>query len=98
MVLIVLYCDGIAFLGRIRWCNVLASSGVLVIYMQIRNSKLCEASKCRVYSAVNRPWWISKLFMATGFAVALLDRLYVTFGCSGGIYNDNGRTGVALSI
>ena len=27
--------------------------------MQIRNSKLCEASNCIVYSAVNHPWWMS---------------------------------------
>ena len=32
--------------------------------MQIRNSKLCEASKCRVhvYSTVNHPWCRSMLF------------------------------------
>ena len=25
--------------------------------MQIAISKLCESSKCGVYSAVNHPWW-----------------------------------------
>ena len=30
--------------------------------MQISNSKLCESSKCGVYSAVNHPWWMSMLF------------------------------------
>ena len=30
--------------------------------MQIRNSKLCEANECRVYSTVNRPWWMGMLF------------------------------------
>ena len=29
--------------------------------MQIRNSNLCEASNCIVYSAVNHPWWMSML-------------------------------------
>ena len=56
-------CDGIASLGN----------------MQISNSKLCESSKCWVYSAVNHPW-----FPPTGFAVAL-HRPFVTFGGSGGI-------------
>ena len=33
------------------------------LYMQIGNSKLCEANKCIViYSAVNHPWWMSMLF------------------------------------
>ena len=30
--------------------------------MQISNSRLCESSKCWVYSAVNYPWWMSMLF------------------------------------
>ena len=34
--------------------------------MQIANSKLCESSKCRVYSVVNHPWWISMLFYRRG--------------------------------
>ena len=34
--------------------------------MQIRNSKLCEASKCWVYSAVNHPWWMGMLFHRRG--------------------------------
>ena len=38
--------------------------------MQIRNSKLCDAIECIVYSAVNHPWWT-----LTGFAEAWL-------GCS----------------
>ena len=61
--------DGIASLGRIRWFNILAASGVLV-NMQIRNLKLCEASKCIVYSAVNHSWWRSMLFLRRGLAVA----------------------------
>ena len=39
-------CDGIASLGN----------------MQNSNSRLCESSKCWVYSAVNHPWWMSMLF------------------------------------
>ena len=46
------------------------------IGMQISNSKFCEASiKCRGYSTVNDPWWVSMLFPPTGFVVAWL-------GCS----------------
>ena len=30
--------------------------------MQISESRLCESSKCWVYSAVNRPWWVSMVF------------------------------------
>ena len=44
------YCDGIASLGN----------------MQISNSRLCESSKCWVYSAVNHPWWMSMLFHRRG--------------------------------
>ena len=40
------YFDGIASLGN----------------MQISNSRLCESSKCWVYTAVNHPWWMSMLF------------------------------------
>ena len=48
--------------------------------MQIRNSKLYEASKCRVhvYSAVNHPWWMSTLFLLGGFSGGLAG-LFVTF-------------------
>ena len=48
--LIRLLCDGIASMGNI----------------QISNSKLCESSKCWVYSAVNHPWWMSMLFHRRG--------------------------------
>ena len=34
--------------------------------MQIRNSKLCEASKCRVYIAVKQPWCGSMLLQRRG--------------------------------
>ena len=34
--------------------------------MQISNSKLCQSSKCWVYSAVNHPWWMSMLFHRRG--------------------------------
>ena len=51
--------------------------------MQISNSKLCESSKCWVYSAVNHPWWMSMLFHRQGFCG--LAQLFVTFGGSGGI-------------
>ena len=60
-------CDGIASLGN----------------MQISNSRLCESSKCWVYSAVNHPWWISMLFHRRSFCGSA--RLFVTFGGSGGI-------------
>ena len=60
-------CDGIASLGN----------------MQISNSRLCESSKCRVYSAVNHPWWMSMLFHRRGFCGSA--RLFVTFGGSGGM-------------
>ena len=45
--------------------------------MQIRNSTLCESSKCWLYSAINHHWWRSKLFHRQ------VVRLYVTFGGSG---------------
>ena len=38
--------------------------------MQIRNSKLCEASKCSVCSAVHHPWMMRMLFHRQGLAVA----------------------------
>ena len=60
-------CDGIASLGN----------------MQISNSRLCELSKCWVYSAVNHPWWMSMLFHRRGFCG--LAQPFVTFGGSGGI-------------
>ena len=60
-------CDGIASLGN----------------MQISNSRLCELSKCWVYSAVNHPWWMSMLFHRQSFCG--LAWLFVTFGGSGGI-------------
>ena len=60
-------CDGIASLGN----------------MQISNSRLCESSKCWVYSAVNHPWWMSMLFHRRGFCG--LARPLVTFGGSGGM-------------
>ena len=42
-------------------------SGILsACNMQISNSKLCESSKCGVYSAVNHPWWMSMLFHRRG--------------------------------
>ena len=34
--------------------------------LQISNSKLCESSKCRVYSTINHPWWMSMLFHRRG--------------------------------
>ena len=40
--------------------------------MQISNSKLCESSKCRVYSAVNLPLVDEHAYPLTGFAVACL--------------------------
>ena len=43
-------CDGIASFGN----------------MQISNSRLCESSKCWVYTAVNHPWWVSMLFHRQG--------------------------------
>ena len=43
-------CDGTASLGN----------------MQISNSRLCELSKCCVYSAVNHHWWMSMLFHRRG--------------------------------
>ena len=51
--------------------------------MQITNSRLGESIKCWVYSAVNHPWWMSMLFHRRGFCG--LDRLFVTFGGSGGM-------------
>ena len=47
--------------------------------MQIFNSKLCGASKCMVYSTVNRPWWMSMLFYWCGLAVAWRGR-FLHFG------------------
>ena len=34
--------------------------------MQIRNSKLCEASECWAYSAANHTWWVNMLFHRRG--------------------------------
>ena len=47
--------------GILRACN-----------MQISNSKLCESSKCREYSAVSHPWLDEHAFPPMGFAVARL--------------------------
>ena len=49
-------CDGVASLGN----------------MQILKSRLCESSKCWVYSAVNPPLVDEHAFPPTGFAVAWL--------------------------
>ena len=52
--------------------------------MQIRNLKLCDASECGLYSAVNHPWWMrvdDMYFHRQGLAVAGLG--YATFGGSG---------------
>ena len=35
--------------------------------MQIRNSKLCDSSAGRLYSAVNHPLWVSMLFHPRGW-------------------------------
>ena len=43
-------------------CDRIASLG----NMQISNSRLCESSKCWVYSTVNHPWWVSMLFHRRG--------------------------------
>ena len=53
--------------------------------MQIRNSKLCEASKCRLYSAVNH-----SCFSTDGVCCGL-SRLHVTFGGSNGIMTTAGQ-------
>ena len=57
-------CDRITSLGRtlVQRINGIWS----VSNMQIRNSKLCESSKCIVYSAVNHPLWMSMLFHRRG--------------------------------
>ena len=47
--------------------------------MQIRNSKLCESSKCRAYSAVNNPWWMCMFFHRRGCGLA---RLFFTPLCT----------------
>ena len=39
-------------------------------YMQISNSKLCEASKCRIFIKVNHSLVDENTFPATEFAVA----------------------------
>ena len=72
---LIMYCDGIASLGN----------------MQISNSRLCESSKCLVYSAVNHPWWMSMLFHRRGGSAAR----YI-WGQRWD--DDNCQTGVALHM
>ena len=51
----------------------LCSSGTLsASNMQIRNSKHRGSCKCRVYSTVDYPWWMSMVFHQRGLAVALV--------------------------
>ena len=61
--------------GKVVWRDSLPLKNTLVqrmsgilgaCNMQISNSKLCESSKCWVYSAVNHPWWMSMLFHRRG--------------------------------
>ena len=54
--------------------------------MQIRNSKLCEASKCCVYSTVKHP----ACFSTDGVCCGLV-RPHVKFGGSGGIMTTAGQ-------
>ena len=57
----------------------------------LSNSKLCEASKCLIYSTVrlNHTWWMSMLFHRRGLAVA--GSAQVTFGDEGGIMTTAGK-------
>ena len=68
-----------------RKCNGVASLG----NMQISNTRLCESSKCWVYSAVNHPWWMSMFFHRRG--LLWLVSAFVTFGGSGGIMTTAGQ-------
>ena len=54
-----------------RICGIRSASN-----MQVRNSKLCEASKCRPYRAINHPLWVSMLFHRRGLLWLAL--LFVT--------------------
>ena len=72
-------CDGVASLGN----------------MQISNSRLCESSKCWVYSAVNHPWWMSMLFHRRGLLWLGSAFRYIWWQRWD---NDNCQTGVALSM
>ena len=51
--------------------------------MQISNSKLCESSKCWVYSTVNHPW----LFHRRGLLwLGTAARYTLTYGCNLDLY------------
>ena len=60
---------------------------------QISNSRLCESSKCWVYSAVNHAWWMSMLFHPWGLLWLFSAVRYIWWQRWD---NDNCQTGVAL--
>ena len=63
--------------------------------MQIRNSKLCESSKCRVCSAVYHPWWISMLIHRRVLLWLVLAVRYIWWQRWD---DDNCQNGVALPM
>ena len=72
-------------------CNGIASLG----NMQISKSRLCELSKCWVYSAVNHPWWMSMLFHRRGLLWLGSAVRYIWWQRWD---DDNRQTGVALPM
>ena len=81
----------ILYIGVPFSCNGIASLG----NMQISNSRLCESSKCWVFSAVNHPWWRSMLFHRRGLLWLGSAARYIWWQRWD---NDNCQIGVALPM
>ena len=57
----------------------------MLVICKLEYRKVCKASKCRVYSTVNHPWWV-RMFSTDGVCCGWARlHAYVTFGGSGGM-------------
>ena len=84
----------IASLGRIRWCNILLASRVLVI-CKLETLNFVKRVRFWVFSAVNHPWWMSMLFLQRGLLWLSSAACYIWWQRWD---DDNCQTGVALPM